>query len=345
MSSSASASKAGDADIERGSEHRWKLWVLIYAPRWAIAVLALLGLFVVLVTLEVHGPSTLEKLLTSDELASLFSAIVGAIITSVTLILTVTQLVISQEIGSLSEQNRRLEEQSDFRSRVEDTVGLAVSPSEPATFFRALIEATLDCGRDILQTVDSPNSEGQQAISEYAEGIVTHGEQIQSDLEGTEFGSFSVLSSVLDYNYSKKIHEARRLQSKYRADIPDDVDDRLDSLVETLRFFGPTRGFFKTLYFQWELINVSRAMVYAALPGLLVAAYMIVAFDATRVPGSVAGVEMLYLVTSAAYAFTLIPFVLLLAYITRILSVLKRTLAPGSFVLRETGDSEDIRWE
>lgn len=69
------------------------------------------------------GLSTLEKILTSDDVSTLFAAIVGAIITSVTLILTVTQLVISQEIGSLSEQSQRLETQKDFRTRVENTLG------------------------------------------------------------------------------------------------------------------------------------------------------------------------------------------------------------------------------
>ncbi|WP_435333827.1 hypothetical protein [Haloarchaeobius sp. TZWWS8] len=339
-----SSSKGGDTSVERGSENRWKLWLLIQAPRSVLSVMALAGLFCGLIALEVHGPSTLQKFLSGDELASLFSAIVGAIITSVTLILTVTQLVISQEIGSLSEQNRRLEQQSDFRNNVEDTIGLEVSPSEPATFFRALLEATLQCCREIVDRVEPVTTDEEEAVAEFARGVAEHGEKIQAELKGSEFGSFRVLSAVLDFNYSVKINEARQLRSTHGNRLEKDVTETISDLIETLRFFGPTRGFFKTLYFQWELINVSRAMVYAALPGLAIAGYMIVAFDPQQVVGTVGGIQSLYLVTSAAYALTLVPFVLLLAYIVRILSVLKRTLAPGSFVLRETNETEEILW-
>lgn len=81
-------------------------------------------------------------------------------------------------------------------------------------------------------------------------------------------------------------------------------------------------------------------MVYSALPVLGASAYMILAFDTAQVTGTVFGIRTLYLIGSTVFAFLLIPFVLLLAYVIRILSVLKRTLAPGSFVLRTTDREE-----
>lgn len=97
---------------ERGEDNRWKLWVLIYASRWTLTALSVIVLFVALVLVMHSGPSTLQKILEADDVSTLFSAIVGAIITSVTLILTVTKLVISQEIGSINEQGQRLESQN-----------------------------------------------------------------------------------------------------------------------------------------------------------------------------------------------------------------------------------------
>ncbi|WP_440008892.1 hypothetical protein [Halomicrococcus sp. SG-WS-1] len=344
MSSTKSESESADTMVERGEDNRWKLWILIYASRWTLTALSVVLLFVVLVLVMHSGPSTLQKILEADDVATLFSAIVGAIITSVTLILTVTQLVISQEIGSISEQSQRLESQKDFREGVEETLGLDVSPSEPANFFRALIIATADQGETILAMTEKNQFDGASEIATFAEGLVTHAESIQKQLVDAEFGSFAVLSAVLDYNYSQKIHEARRLRNKYGDQLDGDVVTALDNLVESLRFFGPTRGFFKTVYFQWELIDVSRAMVYSALPVLGASAYMILAFEARQVTGTVFGIQSVYIITSAAFAFSLVPFVLLLAYVIRILSVLKRTLAPGSFVLRTTDREEEIRW-
>lgn len=344
MSSAQSESESANTMAERGEDNRLKLWILIYASRWTLTALSVVGLFVALVLVMHSGPSTLQKILQADDVSALFSAIVGAIITSVTLILTVTQLVISQEIGSLSEQGQRLESQKDFRKSVEETLGLDVSPSEPANFFRALVIATADRGEAILEVAEKEQFEGATEIATFAEGLIEHAESIQEQLIDAEFGSFTVLSAVLDYNYSQKIHEARRLRNEYGDQLDGNVVTALDDLIETLRFFGPTRGFFKTVYFQWELIDVSRAMVYSALPVLGASAYMILAFEARQITGAVYGIQYVYIITSAAFAFSLIPFVLLLAYVIRILSVLKRTLAPGSFVLRDTDREEKIEW-
>ncbi|WP_232686164.1 hypothetical protein [Halobacterium zhouii] len=344
MSEPKSEAVSSNTMAERGGDSTLKIWVLVYASRWTLTIISILALFVGLVALMEFGPSTTMKILTTDDISTMFSAIVGAIITSVTLILTVTQLVISQEIGSLSEQNDRLEAQKEFRGRVESTLGLDVSPSEPATFFRALVEETAEQSTALRELADGNQFDGADEVTAYAEGVLEHAEMVREELRGAEFGSFSVLSAVLDYNYSQKIHDARRLKNEYGREIGEDVDAAIEELIETLRFFGPTRGFFKTIYFQWELIDVSRAMVYSALPVLGLSAYMILAFDAQDVAGTVAGIQNVYLVTSAAFAFSLTPFVLLLAYIIRILSVLKRTLAPGSFVLRSTDREEEIRW-
>lgn len=334
---------ARDTIWERGRANKFKLWLLIKAKRGTITILGLVGLIVGLVAMEAVGPSTLEKLLRADELSTLFASIVGAIITSVTLILTITQLVISQEIGALGEQSERIHEQKQFRGRVEDTAGLEVSPSEPATFFRALVQATERYAAALSD--EAADTDDLQQVSAYADSIVEECELVDEDLTGEEFGTFTVIVSVLNFNYSRKINDARRLSEAYRDDLSDSGEAALDDLLDMLELYGPTRGFFKSLYFQWELINVSRGMVYAALPGLVVAAYLILAFDAAAVTGTLVGVPALFVVTSVAYAVTLIPFVLLLAYVLRILTVLKRTLAPGSFVLRGTDRDEKIRWE
>lgn len=167
-----------------------------------------------------------------------------------TLILTVTQLVISQEIGSISEQSQRLESQKDFQESIEETLGLDMSPSELANIFRALVIATADQGKAILEMCENTQFEGIDEVTTFAEGLVTHAESVQEQLVDAEFGSFAVLSAVLDYVYSQKIHEAHRLHTEYGEQLDDDIVTALENLVESLRFFGPTRGFFKTVYFQ-----------------------------------------------------------------------------------------------
>nr|MCH7662101.1 hypothetical protein [Euryarchaeota archaeon] len=103
----------------------------------------------------------------------------------------------------------------------------------------------------------------------------------------------------------------------------------------------PAREHFKTLYFQWELINLSRAILYAAVPALVVVAGMLMYVDVDAVSGATMGVDNLVLLTSGAFTISLIPFVILLTYILRIATVAQRTLAMGPFILRESERDAD----
>jgi len=100
--------------------------------------------------------------------------------------------------------------------------------------------------------------------------------------------------------------------------------------------FGPAREHIKTLYFQWELITFSQLTLYTAVPALIIAGVMMGAVDATTFTGRTLGVADLAWVIGAAFALTLTPFLLFVAYLLRILTVAKRTLAIGPLILRES---------
>ena len=100
--------------------------------------------------------------------------------------------------------------------------------------------------------------------------------------------------------------------------------------------FGPAREHIKTLYFQWELINLSRYILYAAIPALLVSGIMITFVDATTFTGEILGIETLLWVVAITFTTTLVPFFLLTSYILRIATAAKRTLAIGPLILRDS---------
>ena len=163
---------------------------------------------------------------------------------------------------------------------------------------------------------------------------------------GSDSGSFNVLLPVLNYNYSWKIHAARNLRAKYADSLSEDAEAILDELIDSLRFFSPAREHFKTLYVQWEIINISRGVLYGAMPALAIAAYMMLSFEASRLFGSALfGIDVAFLFASAMYVLMLSPFAVVLAYLVRMLTVIKRTLAIGPFVLRETEQLEPVRYD
>jgi hypothetical protein len=100
--------------------------------------------------------------------------------------------------------------------------------------------------------------------------------------------------------------------------------------------FGPAREHVKTLYFQWALINLSRMILYASIPALAVSGIMVGIVGPSTFPGVTLGVDDVILVTGVAFGVTILPFMLLVSYLLRILTVAKRTLAIEPLILRDS---------
>ena len=328
---------------------RVKVWLLLNASRRMVAAALLAGFFVVFVVLGVLDPAPMRAAMGSDDpIETAFQGFLTAIITGVTLVVTINQLVLSQELGAVADQRERMEGAMAFREEVESVIGRDVAPAEPASFLQTIVDATRERADALEEASDGAEDEDRrERIQAYVDSLTENAESVRDRLEGARFGTFEVVFAALDYNYSWKIYEARRLRREYEdPDEVEEVDEALDRVIEALELFGPAREHFKTLYFQWELIDLSRAVLYAAVPALVVATGMILYVDnPASVTGTTLGVDNLIWLVSAAVTVALLPFVILLSYILRIATVTKRTLAIGPFVLRETDRTADVDWD
>ncbi|WP_227374755.1 hypothetical protein [Haladaptatus halobius] len=335
----------GDTMRERVDESRVKLWVLMEANRWVVAGGILVAFFLALVVLGIGDPSPLEQYVGpgDDPVDTTFQGFIGAIITGVTLVVTLNQLVLSQELGPVGDQRSRMEGAMEFRRDVEEVLDLQTAPPEPASFMKSLMEETQDRANVLADAVeDSRDEELKGQIRSYVDELSENADEVSDTLENTQFGTFDVLSAILNFNYSWKIFLARKIRNENEDALTKEVDEAFDDIIESLNFFGPSREHFKTLYFQWELVNLSRAMLYTAVPALVVTVVMIIYFDARAVPGATVGISNDVLVVSLATTIAVVPFVILLSYILRIATVAKRTLSIGPFILRETKRSDEL---
>jgi hypothetical protein len=333
-----------DTMRERAAGSRVKLWLLLDANRRVVTGATVVVVFATLAALGAVGPVTLRDAMSqSDPVETAFQGLLTAIITGVTLVVSLNQLVLSQELGGVGDQRERMSGAMSFRRDVEDSVGAPLAPPEPAEFLRALLDSTAGSAEDLAAAAaDSDDEQFTQHAETLAESIVGNANSVADRLDDAQFGTFDVLTAALDFNYSWKVYEARRLRQSHDSLSPA-AEEALDDIVESLTFFGPAREHVKTLYFRWELVDLSRAMLYASVPALLVSVGMILyGNDPTVARGATLGVDNLVWLTSGAVAVAVLPFAFLLAYVLRIATVAKRTLAIGPFVLRDTELSADI---
>ncbi|WP_227376694.1 hypothetical protein [Haladaptatus halobius] len=322
---------------ERAGESRAKLWLLLGARRLVVtgAIASIFFVSFVLAGTFLYPPLKSE-IAQADTIETMFSTMIGANITGTTLVVTISQLVISQENGPLGDQRERMSNAMDFRNFVGEMVG-RTTPSDPSTFLLSIIDTTESRANELKNSVtEDGNEELRAELDEFIDSLTGNADTVKEQLDGATFGTFDVLFAALNFNYSWKIFHVERMRDDYAADLTDGQHRLFDRLKTSLSMFGPAREHIKTLYFQWALIDLSQLILYAAIPALFVAGAMLAFVGSGTFSGTTFGFTDILLVVSGAFTITLVPFMLLVSYILRIATVAKRTLAVGPLILRDS---------
>jgi len=336
------ADEPADTMRGRGSDSHVRIWLLLRANRWLLVAAMAVLLFVALVILgTLDGTPLRSTMRSTDPTDTVFQALITSIITGVTLVVTINQLVLSAELGPLGVQRSRMSNSMGFRADTEDVFD-DISPTEPAAFLGALVGASSDRAETLRERIAVADDRAlREAVDEYADNLIDHARSVSGQLDDAEFGSYDVIEAALNYNYSWKIFRARQLRRDHSDELSEDQRDAFDELVRVLTFFGPAREHFKTLYFRWELVDLSRAMIYTALPALGGSIAMLLFLDAASFPGATLGIDNVLLLVCLGVTVAVLPFLVLVAYVLRIATIAKRTLAIGPFMLRESDRSGD----
>jgi small-conductance mechanosensitive channel len=141
-----SESGATPSDLlpERAEQSRMKLWFLLEADRWFVTGVLLAIVCVTMVAVGYFYPTAETAIRTTDSVDTLFQGLLTATITGVTLVLSLNQLVLSQELGAVGDHRKRMEEAMQFRRDAADIIQTPVSPSRPAQLLQALVQISGD---------------------------------------------------------------------------------------------------------------------------------------------------------------------------------------------------------
>ena len=332
------------SDSGAGTGNGWlRSWLLLTANRAVIAALLTGGLFVVLVVAGAVNTTSLRVLIRQGtHVERLFQSFVMSLVTGITLVVTLTQLVLSRELGPLGEQRDRMAGAVDFRQDIEELSG-SVAPPDPASFMRTFMQLCEARASTLAERVaDNDDAALRGSATDLAERIGEHAATIGDRLADADFGDFDVVGVILDYDYSWNIYATRKIRSTYGDALGEAEHEAFDELLDVLFLFGPAREHFKTLYFRRELVDLSRDMLYAGVPALAIAIMGLLYLNPNSFIGSTLGIENVVFVVSAAVAIASTPFFVLVAYIVRLATIAQRTLAIGPFVLRDSQRSLDL---
>jgi len=326
---------AKDTLRERTDRNPYWFHLLINVDRWALAGGLALGIFLLFMLWGLLKPVSLHSTMqSSDTVETVFGGFVGAIITGATLVVSINQLVLSQEIGSLGTLRSRMDSTMDVRQNTDELLG-TTTPSDPAAYLELLVEASERRAVALRETLAGGGHGGlREQVDASVADLTANADHTRERLRDSEFGTFEVISAALDYDYNRKLHAFRRLVREHEADLTDEERRAFRELLESLTMYGPIREYLKGLYIQWALVKLSRAILYSAVVALTVAGGMVVFVDATTFPGTFLGIESVLWVVSAAFSISSLPFLVFTSYVLRLATVAKQTLTMGPIVLR-----------
>lgn len=335
---------AGDATTQSVLGQGWQ-WVVLTGNRLAVTLLLLVTVFCTLVALSVVRPVDMHQLLSETGAAqNLFLALLRGEILLVTIVVSINSIILSQEITDIESQQDRIDAAMAYRKDIERIARRDVTPARPAeylvTVFSAIGEQTQRL--DALAT-DSDDDAFQSHAGALVDDIAADLGGVRSSLERNDLGTFRALLTGLQYDYAEQLYAARQLTTEVT-----DEDERavVDDLIELLEFFAVGREHFKSLYYKRELARLSGRLLYIALPVIVFTSYVVLAVNAQQFPeATVLGVSPVVLFVSVAFTVALAPYLVLTAYIVRLVTITLQTLAVGPFVLQESRhDTFDWEW-
>lgn len=320
--------------------NRVERWIILEGNRLYIAGIVSIGIFVGCIALTRLDLITLD---TADPIVLLLSSLIGGMLPFITVVLAIVQLILSQEFGSTGTFRDRLEETETFRNRVETDVGMEVSPVEPERFLDVVIEATRERAVTLREQCNShPESRESEAVERFVRDVIAFADGARRRLEGAEYGSFEVMSVLLEYNDSRYLYTARRLKEEYADDSSAGTRETLGEIEDLLEDIHITRQYFKIVQVQQELADLSRWLLYVGFPALVGGGFFVLIYNRLFTMGLGEGVLVLLISLTVAMAFA--PFTVLLAYILRVATIARRTAADfGPFHLQK--DTQYVDWE
>lgn len=307
-------------------------WIYLDGHRGVVSGGLLVGVFGASLLLIRSGLVTPAE---AGDVTALSSALLGGMLPFITVVLAINQLILSEEFGTAGTFLERLEETREYRHGIEEQMDIKPSPVEPSEFLRTMIRTKREMTNELQDSCRADSSSSLcKEIDDYVASATPNDARAIDELGNATFGSFAVIAVILDYDDPWQLQTVHRIQEQFRNELSDATDERLDRLKEFLRGIHVARQYFKTVYMQQELADLSKVLLYVGFPTLLGGAFVILAY------GNLLALELppfVYaLVVSTTITALFSPFAVLLVYVLRIATVARRTAADfGPFVLQQ----------
>ena len=321
-------------DRSRLTSVRIVRWLLLSGSRRLLTLLLSILVLAILLTVGTVWEFEMEVLVNETRaVQSLFNTLLGGIILFVSVVLSINIAVLSQELGPLQTKRSQIQSSIEFKTELEDAVESDVDTTETENLYGFLLQGVREEGQRLRRDAEGlGDDDANEEITALVSDVESELARIEERLRTNNRRLTPTLLAGLDYDLSGQITTARHLRAAYGDRLGESGSTSLANLLELLTAFASGREYFQTLYFKREVQNLTRDLLLLALPVIVFTSHVLLAIDAGLFPSNtVLGIQPRLLYVSVAYAIALSPYLLLSAYMLRIVSVSRLSTESSGF--------------
>jgi hypothetical protein len=326
-------SYGADIGTSDGVVIRFREWFLISGNRLGVAAIVSVAVFVLVVGLYEVGVISFTN---PNSVTRVASGMIAGTFSLVTLVVSVNQLILSQEFSAAGKARKRLEGVVQFRREVADAAAIPATPASPARVLELVIESIHNDAADFADAVADHDDELRRVGTRYTNSVQRQADRVTERIERSRSDTFTAVSAAITYDESWHLYVATHLRGEYADSLSPAARDRLDELVDSLELLHVAREQFKTTYLQQELTRFSQLTIYCGVPSILSA--ILIGLLYANVTGPSVNVAVLPYVVSALIIVGLTPLGLLVSYILRTATITRRTASVGPMVPQKDPD-------
>lgn len=301
-------------------DDRFSRWLLLSGHRFSVATGVLFAM--ALVVLIPLSPRFAIRNLTP--LLYIASALVGGNITLITLVVAISQVILSQELESPGSLRDEIGQTADYRQAALDQ---PAPPTDPGDFLQQLLQQTRERAGSLAELLsDSTTEPSTHLIDELPEECAKVSERLGTASEKLS----SVIVPLLGIKYATYIHDCHQLESTYEGGDHEQLLSTLDALSADLKNLDIARQYFTTIFMKEELAKLSRSLLYVGI--LAVPLPVALLIQIASYPTAAAPMPVVFAFTLLTVVVGLIPLALLIAFILRVATVAQHIASIAPFM-------------
>lgn len=304
--------------------------MLLEGNRVAVAGFLLAFVYTSLMVIGTVWSFEMQQILTeTSTVENILETFLSGIILLVSIVVSINSIVLSQDMASVERQETRIRGVGDFWRDIDELTDTRESPSDIESFLEVMTTVIREHTEALAAPTGETDDDFDERIGEYTEfltGTVDHLDEA-NEVGGADFAR---LWTALSLDYGPLLDRTHAMHSRGEDATSQAHADTLDSLVDAFRLFAVGREYFKTMYYTAEVSRLSRVLLIASLPAILLTASAILAVSSGVIPDLwVLGLPPKHSFVATAFAIALVPYLVFTSFMLRLSTVAKATNTGG----------------